>query len=114
MAQNQNKTPNGNGEEVMEEFNVRSSEAVGFIKDIIRKGNVRRVTVRTAAGREIITIPATAAVVGAGAALVLGGWWALVAAAVAYMADVKVEVWRSTEAEADETLNKRKSRVEIE
>jgi len=104
-----------NNQEIVEEFSVKSSEAVGFIKDIVRKGNVRRITLKTAAGREILTIPVTAAVVGAGAALVLGGWWALVAAAVAYIADVKIEVWRVAEAEEEEEpSSKRKSRVEIE
>lgn len=103
-----------NTEEIVEEFSVKSSEAVAFIKDIVRKGNIRRITLKTAAGREILTIPVTAAVVGAGAALVLGGWWALVAAAVAYMADVKIEVWRVAEPTDDTPNNKRKSRVEIE
>jgi hypothetical protein len=102
-------------QEIVEEFSVKSSEAVGFIKDIVRKGNVRRITLKTAAGREILTIPVTAAVVGAGAALVFGGWWALVAAAVAYIADVKIEVWRVSESEEEEEpSSKRKSRVEIE
>ncbi|XWX03648.1 DUF4342 domain-containing protein [Aggregatilineales bacterium SYSU G02658] len=109
-----NKRTN-NAEEIVEEFSVKSSEAVAFIKELVRKGNIRRITLKTAAGREILTIPVTAAVVGAGAALVLGGWWALVAAAVAYVADVKIEVWRVAEPDDDDAPNnKRKSRVEIE
>lgn len=105
---------NHNTHEVVEEFSVKSSEVVGFLKDLVRKGNIRRITLKTAAGREILTIPVTAAVVGAGAALVLGGWWALVAAAVAYLADVKVEVWRVASPDDDTPTPKRKSRVEIE
>lgn len=110
-----NKRTN-NTQEIVEEFSVKSSEVVGFIKELVRKGNVRRITLKTAAGREILTIPVTAAVVGAGAALVLGGWWALVAAAVAYLADVRVEVWRvaSPEDNDEAARSKRKSRVEVE
>lgn len=103
-------------DEFVEEINVRSGEALNVIRDLVKKGNVRRITVKTATGREIATVPVTAAVVGAGAALVLGGWWAVVAAAVAYVADVKLEVVRTVDGELEEAVDsaKRKSRVKID
>jgi hypothetical protein len=103
---------------LVEEISAKGSEALNTLRDMINKGNVRQVTFKTAAGREIVTIPLSAAAVGGAIAVIFGGWWVWIVAAVAYVADMKIEVTKTVEEEVEDAVDtvkrKAKSRVEVE
>lgn len=66
----------------VEEFRVRSEDVVAKVKELIREGNVRRITVKNEAGRTMFELPLTAVVIGGlllPAAAALAGVAALVA-----------------------------------
>lgn len=48
-----------------EEFKVESGKVVGKIKQLIKEGNVRRITVKDSKGKVILSLPVTAGVIGA-------------------------------------------------
>jgi len=48
-----------------EEFTVNGEELLSRIKDLIRKGNIRRVIIKNKEGRVLMEIPLTLGVVGA-------------------------------------------------
>jgi hypothetical protein len=62
-----------------EEFRVHGSEVVGKIKEIIKKGNARRIILKNEKGEVLMEIPLTFAVVGAVFAPVLAAVGALAA-----------------------------------
>lgn len=49
----------------VEEFRVKGDELLGKIRELIREGNVRRVTIENSDGRTMLEIPLTIGVVGA-------------------------------------------------
>jgi len=57
-----------------EEHKVRGENLVGKIKELIREGNIRRITIRNDDGKELIEIPLTIGVVGT---LLLPAWAAI-------------------------------------
>lgn len=48
-----------------EEFKVEGKKVVGKVKELIKEGNVRQITVKNKQGKVIFTLPVTAGVVGA-------------------------------------------------
>jgi len=58
----------------IEEFEVSGEKLLETIKQIVREGNIRRVTIRNSDGVSLIEIPLTAGVVGA---LILPVWAAI-------------------------------------
>jgi hypothetical protein len=48
-----------------EEFNIRGEELVAKIKELVRQGNIRRISVRDEDGRTLVDLPLTWGVVGA-------------------------------------------------
>lgn len=56
---------NGTGEKVrVEEFTITGDALVSKVKELIHKGNIRRVIIKTEEGRTLIEIPLTVGVVG--------------------------------------------------
>jgi hypothetical protein len=101
--------------EVVEELTLKGSEVVEYIKNLVRKGNVRTLIVRKSNGDEIMSLPLTAGVVGAAAVVVIAAPLAILAAIVAFMAEVKLEVVRLVDEDSVlEPATKRKNRVEVE
>lgn len=49
----------------VEEFKVKGENLVKKVRELIKEGNVRRVTIKDKDGKEIIVIPMTLGVVGA-------------------------------------------------
>lgn len=49
----------------VEEFKVKGDELLGRIRELIREGNVRRVTIKNSDGKIMLEIPLTIGVVGA-------------------------------------------------
>lgn len=48
-----------------EEIHAKGEEVVGKIKDLVRQGNIRRVSIKNEDGKTIVDIPLTLGVVGA-------------------------------------------------
>jgi hypothetical protein len=48
-----------------EEFRVEGEELLKKVKELIKKGNVRKITIKDKKGKEIMSIPLTIGVVGA-------------------------------------------------
>jgi hypothetical protein len=79
-----------------EQYKVAGDRVVEKVKEIIREGNVRRITIRNEEGRTLIEIPLTVGVVGA----LLLPVWAAIGAIAALVANCSIEVEREDEAEA--------------
>jgi hypothetical protein len=73
-----------------EQYKVAGDRVVEKVKEIIREGNVRRITIRNEEGRTLIEIPLTVGVVGA----VLLPVWAAIGAIAALVANCSIEVER--------------------
>ena len=83
----------------VEEFKVKGDELLGRIKELIREGNVRRVTIKNTDGRTLLEIPLTIGVVGALIAPVA----AAIGAVAALVPECTVTIPRDDEAgESDE------------
>lgn len=78
-----------------EQYKVAGDRVVEKVKEIIREGNVRRITIRNEEGRALIEIPLTIGVVGA----VLAPVWAAIGAVAALVANCSIEVEREHEEE---------------
>ena len=65
MSDNVNE-PNANTQEVTtEEVQVSGEAVVSKVKELIREGNIRRITIQNEAGKTLLEIPLTFGVVGA-------------------------------------------------
>lgn len=53
------------GGKLQEEFKVEGKKVVGKVKELIKEGNVRKITVKDKKGKTILSLPVTAGVVGA-------------------------------------------------
>ncbi len=73
-----------------EQYKVAGDRVVEKVKEIVREGNVRRITIRNEEGRTLIEIPLTIGVVGA----VLAPVWAAIGAIAALVANCSIEVER--------------------
>ena len=62
-----------------EEFKVNGEELLGKVKQIIKEGNVRRISVKNKDGKTIIELPLTIGVVGAAVAPILAAVGAIAA-----------------------------------
>ena len=51
--------------ERIQEFTIDGDKLVATIKDLVREGNVRRVTIKNEEGRTLLEIPLTVGVIGA-------------------------------------------------
>jgi len=79
-----------------EQYKVAGDRVVEKVKEIIREGNVRRITIRNEEGRTLIEIPLTIGVVGA----LLAPVWAAIGAIAALVANCSIEVEREDEDES--------------
>ena len=82
----------------VEEFKVKGDELLGRVKELIREGNVRRVSIQNSDGKTIIEIPLTIGVVGA----LIAPMAAAIGAVAALVTDCTVTVTRD-DVESDET-----------
>ena len=62
-----------------EEFKVNGEDLLGKVKQIIKEGNVRRISVKNKDGKTIIELPLTIGVVGAALAPILAAVGAIAA-----------------------------------
>ena len=84
----------------VEEFKVKGDELLAKVKELIREGNVRRVTIQSSDGRTMLEIPLTIGVVGALIAPVA----AAIGAVAALVTECTVTITRDEDAtvESDE------------
>ena len=73
-----------------ERYRVQGERLLSKVKEIIREGNVRRITIKNDEERTLIEIPMTLGVVGAA----LFPVWAAVGAIAALVTDCSIEVER--------------------
>jgi hypothetical protein len=74
----------------VEEFRVSGEAVVSKIKELVREGNVRRITIKNEEGRTLIEIPLTIGVIGT----VLLPVWAAIGAIAALAANLTLAVER--------------------
>jgi|GEM_PF-191656 len=77
-----------------EEFKVSGDRVVETVKNLIREGNVRRITIKNEEGRTLLEIPLTLGVVGT----VLLPVWAAIGAVAALVANLTISVERVADA----------------
>ncbi len=73
-----------------EEFKVSGEAVLGKIKELVREGNVRRISIKNDDGRTLIEIPLTIGVIGT----VLLPVWAAIGAIAALAANLTIAVER--------------------
>ncbi|WP_419934016.1 DUF4342 domain-containing protein [Candidatus Palauibacter sp.] len=81
-----------------EQYEVRGTNLVRKIKEILREGNVRRLTIRNEEGKELIEVPLALGVVGT---LLLPAW-AAIGAIAALVTNCTIVVERQTDDEDQE------------
>jgi hypothetical protein len=77
-----------------EEIEIKGSELVDRVKQLIEEGNVRRLIIRKSDGEILMEVPLTASVLAGGAMLVFAPLLAALGAAAAFLAQAKIEVVR--------------------
>ena len=82
----------------VEEFKVKGDELLARIKELIREGNVRSLSIKSSDGRTMLEIPLTIGVVGALIAPVA----AAIGAVAALVTECTVTVTRVESTESDE------------
>ena len=73
-----------------EEFKVKGEDLVREIKNLIKEGNIRRITILNKEGKELIVIPLTLGVVG----MVLAPTLAAIGAIAALVTECTIKVER--------------------
>lgn len=92
-ADMRNQATNGfesEGRKLKEEFRVSGEAVLSKVKELVREGNVRRITIKNDDGRTLIEIPLTLGVIGT----VLLPVWAAIGAIAALAANLTIAVER--------------------
>lgn len=92
-ADMRNQAANGfesEGRKLKEEFRVSGEAVLSKVKELVREGNVRRITIKNDDGRTLIEIPLTLGVIGT----VLLPVWAAIGAIAALAANLTIAVER--------------------
>lgn len=82
-----------------EEIVVTGSELVERVKKLVQKGNVRRLIIKKPNADVLLEIPLTAGAVVGGTLMIMAPVLAALGALAALLAEVRVEIVRSEEAE---------------
>jgi hypothetical protein len=77
-----------------EEFQINGDELLAKLRELVREGNIRRVSIRNQQGVTLVEIPLTIGLVG----VALLPVWAAVGALAALATDCSIVVERETEA----------------
>ncbi len=81
------------GRTVTEEFRVSGEAVVSKVKELVREGNVRRITIKNDDGKVLIEIPLTIGVIGT----VLLPVWAAIGAIAALVANLTISVEKTVD-----------------
>ena len=93
INQEEEETQEGEGQESgrKERYKIAGEKLLSKVKDLIKEGNVRRITIKNDEDKTLIEIPMTFGVVGAA----LFPVWAAVGAIAALVTDCSIEVERT-------------------
>jgi hypothetical protein len=80
-------------QERTEEFQVSGEKLLAKVKELVRQGNIRRITIKTDEGKTLIEVPLTIGVVGA----VLLPVWAAIGAIAALVTKCTILIERVEE-----------------
>jgi hypothetical protein len=78
----------------VEEFVVSGDTVVAKIKELLREGGVRRLSLQTEEGRTLIEVPLTLGLAGAVAGTLIAPVWAAIGAIAALVVKLKIVVER--------------------
>ena len=84
------KTNTKHKERVTETFQIRGEELLAKLKELLKEGNIRRVSIKDKTGKTLVEFPLTIGVVGAAIAPV----WAAIGAIAALVAECTITVER--------------------
>lgn len=84
-----------------ETFNINGEELLNKVKELIREGNIRKITILDKSGKELMSIPLSVGVLGALFAPVLAGLGAM----AALIGECTIKVEREEQAPQDQTGN---------
>lgn len=73
------KEETGSYSETTESFRIQGEQLLKKVNDLIKEGNVRRITIKDKNGKNLVVLPLTLGVVGAALAPVLAGVGAIAA-----------------------------------
>lgn len=90
---------------ITERVTVAGNDLIGFIKDTIAEGNVRRLVVRKGDGTPLMDIPLTAGVAVGGALTLIAPLLAALGAIAALFSKVQVDVQRKEEPREERRLS---------
>lgn len=82
------------GGKIPERVSVAGAELVGYVKELIEKGNVRRLIIRKPSGDILLEVPLSAGIAVGGALTILTPVLAALGAIAALVAKVQVEIIR--------------------
>ena len=77
-----------------EEFTINGEDVVGKVKDLLREGNIRRLSIRNEQGKTLIEVPLSTGGAVAFIALFMAPVWAAIAAIAAVAAKLTIVVER--------------------
>ena len=101
--QDAHTAPNNENHSVTtEEYKLSGETVLAKVRELVREGNVRRITLKNDEGRTLIEIPLTIGVVGA----VLLPIWAAIGAIAALAADLTLKVERRGAQEDNDDIQK--------
>ncbi len=78
-----------------EELKVKGSELVARIKELVKEGNVRKLTIKKETGEILFEIPLTAGVAVGGAVTLMAPVIAAIGAGAALLTNVRLEIHRT-------------------
>lgn len=111
MSENPQPEETHEEDTISEQFEMKGSELVDRVKDLIEEGNVRRLVIRNAEDEVLLVVPLTATVVAGSAMLVFAPVLAGLGALAAFLTKVKLEVIRVDE---DKQKNDAKTKVDLD
>jgi hypothetical protein len=121
MSEEQNQEQNEEQAEgkakrtVSEEIELAGNQVVGKVKELIKEGNVRRLIIRNSSGKVIYdTTLTTAGGLGGALALLGGPIIVAIAAVVAAVSKVKIEVVREVDDEGEVETGKKKVEIDVD
>ena len=75
-----------------ENKSVKAGELIGYIKTLIKKGNVRRLIIKKPSGKKILEVPLSAGIGVVGALTIFAPVLVAISSVAALVAEFKVEI----------------------
>jgi hypothetical protein len=80
-----------------EEYEISGDRVMAKIKELVREGRVRRISLQNKEGKTLLEIPLTVGVAGAAVGALLAPFWIAIAAIAALAAQLRIVVERVEE-----------------